>query len=113
MTFRTTARPTTGAGPTPKDHAMTVTDTDLRDLFELIRKRRIEINPDWRYADRLTQTVIDDAVYEAERRKFIELHADGSITTTRAGRQWLTGETDASSDTPPPRAVVFQPPAVA
>lgn len=89
---------------------MTVTDTDLRHLFELIRKRRIEINPDWRYADRLTRTVIDDAVYEAERRKFIELHTDGSITTTRTGRQWLTGDT---SDTPAPCAVVFQPPAVA
>jgi hypothetical protein len=104
MTTSTAARPSIGAGPAPKDHTMPVTDADLRNLFELIRKGRIEINPDWQYVDRLTHTVIDDAVYEAERRQLVDLHADGSVTTTKAGRQWMSGAV---------AAVVFQPPAVA
>ncbi|MEV0214256.1 hypothetical protein [Micromonospora sp. NPDC050695] len=112
MTASIMARPTTGAGPAPESQEppMTVTDTDLRNLFELIRKRRIEINPDWQYADRITRAVIDDAVYEAEQRKFVELHADGEVTTTKAGRQWLNGDVD---ETPTVPAAVFQPAAVA
>lgn len=112
MTTSTMARPTTGAGPAPKNQEpMTVTDADLRDLFELIRKGRTEINPDWQYADRITRAVIDDAVYEAERRKLIELHPDGSVTTTKTGRQWLSGALTAED--PTPCAVVFQSSAVA
>ncbi len=110
MTTSTTARPTTGAGPAPKDHAMPVTDTDLRNLFELIRKGRIEINPDWLYADRITRTVVDEAVYEAERRTFVELLPGGEVKTTKAGRQWLSASLLAES--PALRPVVFQPPAV-
>ncbi|MCG5464184.1 hypothetical protein MED01_002349 [Micromonospora sp. MED01] len=88
---------------------MTVTDIHLRDLFELIRKGRVEINPDWLYADRLTGTVIDDAVYEAAERGLVELHADGSVKTTKPGRRWLSDLILAEN--PALRPVVFQPPA--
>lgn len=109
MTASTMARPTTGAGPAPRNQEppMADTDTDLRELFELIRKRRIEINPDWQYADRLTGAVIDDAVYDADRRGLVELHPDGSVTTTKAGRQWLSGV--LLEEDPTLHAVVFQP----
>lgn len=110
MTASTMARPTTGAGPAPEDHTMSVTDADLRNLFELIRKRRIEINPHWQYTDRITRSVVDEAVYEAERRTFVELLPDGGVKTTKAGREWLSARILAES--PALRTVVFQPPAV-
>ncbi len=112
MTTSTMARPTTGAGPAPKEPPMTVTDNDLRNLLDLIRRGRVEVSPNWNYVDRLERgTVVDDAVYEAEKRGLVQLLIDGSITNTKAGRQWLSGK--AVTADPTSHAVVFQPPAVA
>ncbi len=100
MTTRTTARPTTGAGPTPEDHN-TVNDADLHHLFDLIRDDRIRF-ASWRHTDTAGND-IDRLVYGAEDAGLVTVHPGGVIKPTHMGRTWRD-----SHHRPGPPSIVFR-----
>ncbi|MFI1194043.1 hypothetical protein ACH4T9_12410 [Micromonospora sp. NPDC020750] len=89
MTTRTTARPTTGAGPHPEDHTMPKYATHDR-ILDAINAGRISRDPaTYEYVDsngRLRE--IDLTLYEMADRGWLTLHLDGRIEVTDAGRAW-------------------------
>ncbi|MFJ8687387.1 hypothetical protein [Micromonospora wenchangensis] len=91
MTTSITARPTTGAGPAPKDHSVTDNRTYER-LLNSIKIGTIRLDPtDYRYRNTVNGADVDDATYAAADKGYIHLLPGQNPTITEAGEQWLAG----------------------
>lgn len=73
---------------------MTIVDNRYWDrLLDAINAGEVRLGDDFRYYNHRARPVsdVDDRVYEAERRGWVRLLADGRPELTGAGRQWLDG----------------------
>ncbi|MEU7980511.1 hypothetical protein AB0B63_18505 [Micromonospora sp. NPDC049081] len=101
MTTRTTARPTTGAGPTPKDHNPVTDNRTYERLLIGVRNGTIRLTPDYRY-QAANGTDMDHAVYEAaaDDKRWITLTPGMPPQITDAGRAWLAARYEQYGPSP-------------
>ncbi len=101
MTTRTTARPTTGAGPTPKDHNTMTDNRTYERLLIGVRNGTIRLSADYRY-QAANGTDMDDAVYEAasDSKRWITLTPGMPPQITDAGRAWLAARYEQYGPSP-------------
>lgn len=97
MTTSSTARPTTGAGPTPTENRTMPTYRTYERVLDAVDNGRIARDPNtYEYVDNHPRSgsrirdINDVVLYMTEDRGWLRLHTDGRIDITQAGRQWRT-----------------------
>ncbi len=91
MTVSTMARPTTGAGPAPKEQNRVISNRTFERLLIGVRAGTVRLDPrDYRYRA-ANGTDMDEATYEAasQEKGWVTLAPGMPPQITAAGRAWL------------------------
>ncbi|QKW15339.1 hypothetical protein [Verrucosispora sp. NA02020] len=88
MTTASMARPTIGAGPTPKDQNMDYRAYER--IIDAVRAGCVSRNHDYEYVKTTQRRTVNvrEQVHAAEKRGYLKLGYDGSVTVTPAGAAW-------------------------
>jgi hypothetical protein len=64
-----------------------ISERRITSLVAAVQQGRVNRGNDWQYHS--SGHIVDEALYEAERRGLVTLHMDGTVTATSAGDKWV------------------------